>query len=134
MPGQSLVLDADINLQGVNYRWQDGSSNAQIKVNQAGIYKVVVDLSGCTTVVDSTTVRLINLSALNLGRDTSIGSAGSLLLDASKTSGRNYLWSDSSTAPTLRVHTADTFWVVVRETWRMQCSMPSWYAAVAAVR
>ncbi len=113
--GQSLVLDADINLQGVNYRWQDGSSNAQIKVNQAGIYKVVVDLSGCTTVVDSTTVRLINLSALNLGRDTSIGSAGSLLLDASKTSGRNYLWSDSSTAPTLRVHTADTFWVEVRD-------------------
>ncbi|MBK9491663.1 MAG: hypothetical protein IPO07_24825 [Haliscomenobacter sp.] len=64
--GQSLVLDADINLQGVNYHWQDGSA-VQIKVNQAGIYKVVVDLSRCNYSSGFTTVRLINLAPLIWG-------------------------------------------------------------------
>ncbi len=111
---QDLVLDADLKLSGASYRWQDGSSNAQIVVNQAGKYKVIVELLGCT-ITDSTTVRLINLGALNLGRDTSINETKPLLLDASKTGSRNYLWSDNSSAPTLLVHTSGTYWVEVND-------------------
>jgi gliding motility-associated-like protein len=111
---QDLVLDADLKLNGASYRWQDGSSNAQIVVNQAGKYKVVVEHSGCT-ITDSTIVRLVNAAALNLGRDTSINEAKPLLLDASKTGSRNYLWSDNSSAPTLLVHTSGTYWVEVND-------------------
>lgn len=111
---QDLVLDADLKLSGASYRWQDGSSNAQLVVNQAGKYKVVVELSGCT-ISDSTTLRLINVAALNLGRDTSINEAKPLLLDASDTGSRNYLWSDNSSAQTLLVHTSGTYWVEIND-------------------
>ncbi len=111
---QDLVLNADLNLIGATYHWQDGSSNAQIEVTQAGLHKVVVELSGCS-IADSTTVRMISAAALNLGRDTSLRGAEFLLLDASKTGSRNYLWSDNSSAPTLLVNTSGTFWVEVND-------------------
>lgn len=111
---QDLVLNADLKLTGATYHWQDGSNHAQIRVAQAGKYKVVVGLSGCS-VTDSTTVRIISAAILNLGRDTSLSGTESLLLDASKTGSRNYLWSDHSSAPTLSVRSAGTFWVEVND-------------------
>jgi gliding motility-associated-like protein len=111
---QDLVLNADLKLIGATYRWHDGSSNAQIVVAQSGIHKVVVELSGCS-VADSTMIRMISAAALNLGRDTIISGTESLLLDASKTGSRNYVWSDNSSAPTLLVRTSGTFWVEVND-------------------
>ena len=111
---QSLVLNADLKLLGATYRWQDGSTSASIKVVQPGKYKVTVELSGCVA-ADSTTVRIISPASINLGKDTTICDGQSLLLDAAKSGGRSYLWSDNSTATTLRVRTGGTFWVEVND-------------------
>jgi len=111
---QGLVLNADLNLVGATYRWQDGSTATSINASKAGKYKVTVELSGCTA-SDSTQVRVISPAAINLGRDTSICDRQSLLLDASKAGGRTYLWSNGSTGATLRVNTAGLFWVEVND-------------------
>lgn len=111
---QSLVLNADLKLLGATYLWQDGSTSASIKVVQPGKYKVTVELSGCFA-ADSTTVRIISPASINLGKDTTICDGQSLLLDASKSGGRSYLWSDNSTATSLRVRTGGTFWVEVND-------------------
>jgi gliding motility-associated-like protein len=111
---QSLVLNADLNLVGATYRWQDGSTNTRINVTQPGKYKVVVQLSGCSA-ADSTQVRIISPAAINLGRDTSICDRQSLLLDASRSGARSYLWSDNSTGSSLRVSTAGLYWVEIND-------------------
>ncbi len=111
---QNLILDADLNLVGATYRWQDGSTATSINASKAGKYKVTIELSGCTA-SDSTQVRVISPAAINLGRDTSICDGQSLLLDASKTGGGTYLWSDSTSGPTLRVTTAGLVWVEVND-------------------
>ena len=111
---QNLVLDAELNLVGATYRWHDGSTTASIPVTQAGKYKVTIELSGCS-VSDSTQVRIISPRGINLGQDTSICDGQFLLLDASKAGGTTYLWSDSTTGPTLRVTTAGLVWVEVND-------------------
>ena len=111
---QGLVLNADLNLVGATYRWQDGTTATSINASKAGKYKVTIELSGCTA-SDSTQVRVISPAAINLGRDTSICDRQSLLLDASKAGGRSYLWSNGSTGATLRVTTAGLVWVEVND-------------------
>jgi gliding motility-associated-like protein len=111
---QGLVLNADLNLVGATYRWQDGSTATSINASKAGKYKVTIELSGCTA-SDSTQVRVISPAAINLGRDTSICDGQSLLLDASKSGGGTYLWSDSTSGPTLRITTAGLVWVEVND-------------------
>lgn len=110
----SLRLDAELNLVGATYRWQDGSTASNIRVSNAGQYKVTVELSGCTA-SDSTQVRIVSPSSINLGRDTSICAGQSLLLDASKSGGRSYLWSNGSTGSSLSVNTAGLYWVEVND-------------------
>jgi len=110
----SLRLDAELNLVGATYRWQDGSTASNIRVSTPGQYKVTVELSGCTA-SDSTQVRIVSPSSINLGRDTSICDGQSLLLDASKSGGGTYLWSDGSTGSSLRVTTAGLYWVEVND-------------------
>lgn len=110
----SLRLDAELNLVGATYRWQDGSTASNIRVSAAGQYKVTVELSGCTA-SDSTQVRIVSPSSINLGRDTSICAGQSLLLDASKSGGRTYLWSNGSTGSSLSVNTAGLYWVEVND-------------------
>ncbi|HOY20102.1 MAG TPA: hypothetical protein PLC89_22500, partial [Haliscomenobacter sp.] len=112
--GQSLELEADLKLVGATYLWQDGSTSTSINATQAGKYKVIVELSGCTA-TDSTTVRIISPAAINLGRDTTICDGQSLILDASKAGGSTYLWSDGSTADTLQVRVAGLVWVEVND-------------------
>lgn len=110
----SLRLDAELNLVGATYRWQDGSTASNIRVSTAGQYKVTIELSGCTA-SDSTQVRIVSPSAINLGRDTSICDGQSLLLDASKSGGRSYLWSDGSTGSSLSVTATGLYWVEVND-------------------
>lgn len=109
-----LVIDADLNLVGATYRWQDGSTAASIQVTQAGQYKVTIELSGCTA-SDSTQVRIISPTGISLGNDTSICAGQSLLLDASKAGGTSYTWSDGSTGSSLRVTAAGLYWVEVND-------------------
>lgn len=45
--GDSLVLDATVNLPMATYAWNDLSGSAQLTVGRAGSYAVVVDVAGC---------------------------------------------------------------------------------------
>lgn len=110
----NLILNANIKLAGVTYSWQDGSTSSSIKVTQAGQYKVTAELSGCRA-ADSTQIQIINLSALNLGRDTSICSRQSLLLDVTKSGGRSYLWSNGTTSSKQEVNRSGLYWVEIKD-------------------
>jgi gliding motility-associated-like protein len=108
-PGDTLMLSA---LQaGASYLWSDGSSGAQLAVNNAGTYWVEVDLEEC---IASDTILLHPLPEpfINLGNDTLICEGDRLLLVAPDNFA-SYLWSDGASGNTLPVQTAGIWWLEV---------------------
>lgn len=103
--GQSMVLNAGLF---DNYLWQNNSTNATFTAAAAGTYYVqVANSTGCTA---SDTIQITTAgSQLNLGNDTEICSADSLILNAGIFD--SYQWQDGSASPTFTVHNTGTYWV-----------------------
>ncbi len=102
-PGQSLVLDA--TTPGASgYRWQDGSREPTFTVTQPGAYKVEVSSGLCRGAVGSVKVSYKeNVTALNLGKDTTLCPGQSLVLNATTAGALGYRWQDGSTGPSFTV-------------------------------
>jgi gliding motility-associated-like protein len=110
--GQTLLLDVS-SIMG-NYTWQDSTTNSTLLVNQAGTYAVTV-ANQCG--VDSDTITVAYLDSLNvpdLGPDVSLCPGEQLVLSPN-ISGVTYLWSDNSTADSLLVTSAGTYFVQVAD-------------------
>lgn len=106
--GQNLMLDASSSAGP--YLWQDGSTNSTLNVNSSGLYSVQVGSGGCVA-TDDINVTFQNYPTPNLGPDQTVCAGTMVTLDPG-TSGP-YLWSDNSTAATLNVINAGTYWVEV---------------------
>lgn len=92
--GNSLLLNA-AHPNTVSYLWQNGSTNPTYSVNSSGLFFVeVIAISGCKK-RDSITVGIIPLPSFNIGNDTTICSASSLVLKTN-ISGLPHLWSNGS--------------------------------------
>ena len=108
--GQTVLLDATI--AGGSYVWQNASVNATYNVTSAGNYSVTVtDLNGCSN-SDNINVNYNNPPVVNLGNDTTLCGAQTLLLNVT-TAGGTYLWQDNSSLATFNVNTAGTYYVNV---------------------
>ncbi|MBD0255589.1 MAG: gliding motility-associated C-terminal domain-containing protein [Cytophagales bacterium] len=102
-PGQSLVLNATTP-GALGYRWQDGSTGPVYTVTKPGEYKVDVSAGLCGGATGSIKVSYKeNVTALNLGKDTTLCRGQSLVLDATTAGALGYRWQDGSTGPSYTV-------------------------------
>jgi gliding motility-associated-like protein len=107
-PNTTLVLDA--TNAGATYLWNTGTTSSSITTDSAGIYRVIVDLSGCQ-MLDSI---LISYSdSVRLGSDLSLCPLiTGVLLDAGNP-GASYLWNTGATTQTILVENASLYWVTM---------------------
>jgi len=107
--GQTMVINAINN--NATYLWQDGSTQPQFTVTDAGRYTVKVDINGCDT-IGAVTVNFDNKPTVNIGDDTTICNTQKLLLDATY-SGATYQWQDGSANSQFQVSVAGQYSVTV---------------------
>jgi gliding motility-associated-like protein len=79
-----------------SFKWQDGSTQASYKVTKAGKYVVEAALNGCSK-MDSVQIGVTDLPKFNLGRDTTLCGAQSLVLKAT-VQNATLKWFNNSTA------------------------------------
>lgn len=105
--GQAVTLTSDIS--GVNYLWQDGSTESAFTANSTGVYYLQVS-NNCGMDVDSVNVD-INGTPPNteLGPDTILCKGSLLLLSSTADPGTVLLWQDGSVATTFSVSSAGVY-------------------------
>jgi len=99
------------------YIWSTGQNLVTIQVCDSvttSYWVTVTDVNGCSS-TDSVTIEIPITCSVNLGADTSVCSADSLVLDAG-TSFHTFLWSDSSSAQTLSITQSGSYWVQATDT------------------
>ncbi len=109
--GDTFLLEAGLDLVGMSYLWQDGSTSQNFTVRSPGEYKVSLELTGCTS-SDSTVVEYIEYPVFSLGADTTMCADSTLLLNA-LTDTATYRWLDGSDLPNFEVGTSGVYWVDV---------------------
>jgi gliding motility-associated-like protein len=109
---EDFILDA--SNPGLDYLWQDGSTNQTFDVTDLGTYFVtVLDVgSGCQ--VSDTIIISPGSLVVNLGNDTVLCATESVLLDA-ENPGALYLWTDGSTDQTITVSSTGLYSVYVEQ-------------------
>ncbi|MFN7115892.1 MAG: hypothetical protein ACK4TA_03785, partial [Saprospiraceae bacterium] len=115
-PGTSIQLNA-ADPAAIRYRWQDGSTQSDFKVTSPGIYSVIIE-DNCNNVLnDSVQIAYYQLvKDVNIGpRDTSLCVGENLLLNATTTDAKNYLWQDGANTPTYNVTQPGIYQVVVND-------------------
>lgn len=110
--GESSVLDATGT--GLTYAWDDNSTQATRTVSAAGTYSVTVTDNNQCEDRDTIVVTVNPLPLVDLGADTTICAVTPLVLDAGN-AGADYIWSDGSSAQTLSVAAAGTYWAEVTD-------------------
>ena len=100
-------------LQSFSQRlWQDGSNATSFLAQSSGLYWLEVEDEACLF-RDSIVVELIDIDVY-LGNDTIICSNQPQVLHA-YVSADSFLWSTGSTAPTVTVNKAGTYWLIVKK-------------------
>ncbi len=105
--GETATLDA--TNQSATYQWQDGSTNAQFTVRNAGTYNVVVNLNGCTQ-SDEVIFNFNPLPDFHLGQDTTLCEDETLTIDASVPNA-TFNWNDGSANAVRTLSTAGLYWL-----------------------
>lgn len=109
--GNSVTFNAG-NGNNYSYHWQNGSTNSTFTTSSTGIYSVTVT-NNCGSNAD--TVQVLNIYPKpepNLGNDSTICSANSILLDAGN-GYSSYLWQNGFTGQILTVNTGGVYSVTV---------------------
>ena len=99
--GQSITLDA--NVVGVNYLWNDNSTNQQLSTTTPGTYSVTVSNS-CGS--DQDTVIIADggpAPIVDLGLDLAICPGAQSIVTPTFTDVTNWIWQDGSSSPTFTV-------------------------------
>lgn len=95
-----LILDAQN--PGGSFEWSDGSTQQTLKVTKTGEYSVSLIPKNCTERLTDTVFVVFPTTTVDLGEDTIRSCEKFVTLDAGTQTGK-ILWSDGSTAQTLRV-------------------------------
>ncbi|KAA5536678.1 T9SS type A sorting domain-containing protein [Taibaiella lutea] len=106
----SLTLNAQN--AGAAYLWNNAATTQTISANTAGTYYVTVTGANLCKGSDTIHVTVNALPIVTLGNDTTICAGNSLTLNA-QNAGSTYTWSNASTAQTLNVASAGTYYVTV---------------------
>ncbi|MBC5994941.1 T9SS type B sorting domain-containing protein [Pontibacter cellulosilyticus] len=108
----NTTITLDATQSGMTYRWQDGSTAPTFTVRAPGKYSVTLTNSKGCSATGSININHLPLPVVNLGRDTTLCTGETLLLNATFPNS-TYLWQDGSTSPTFTVKESGTYWVDV---------------------
>lgn len=106
--GETLVLNQEIDLLGLQFLWQDGSTGNSFLVTEPGNYKLTLELSGCAT-SDSIMVDYTPNPVVDLGQDLNLCPEESATIDATNPEATSYRWQDESMQPELMVSAPGTY-------------------------
>ncbi len=105
--GSVVTLNAGI--AGVNYLWQDGSTNADFTTSISGTFILQVSNS-CGVDLDTVNVDISGTPPEpDLGRDTLLCEGVSIVLSANPDAGSSVQWQDGSTSSTYHVTSAGSY-------------------------
>jgi gliding motility-associated-like protein len=107
-----VVIRADWS-PTLTYNWNTGGTGQTETVTTSGTYWVDVSGAGGCVIWSDTVEVIMDSLTLNLGNDTTLCSATSLLLDGTTPTATSYLWQDGSTNPTFNATTSGTYWLEV---------------------
>ncbi len=117
-PGEILFLDV-ANVAAISYRWQDGSTNPDYTVEQAGTYRVTMGDNCGNMVSDEIAVQYFDvLGEVDLGSDQTICPGEILMLNASDDAAIAYTWQDGSSKPELAVASPGIYTVTLEDNCR----------------
>ncbi|WP_242926419.1 gliding motility-associated C-terminal domain-containing protein [Pontibacter vulgaris] len=108
----NTTITLDATQPGMTYKWNTGATTPTITVAQAGEFRVTLTNSKGCTATDAIRVNHLPLPVVNLGRDTTLCTDETLLLNATFPNA-TYLWQDGSSAPTFKVMESGKYWVDV---------------------
>ena len=109
--GESLTLRAMV--PDADFLWQDQTTADTFIVSASGKYWVEVTLNGCS-IADTMEVLYSSPPQVDLGADTTLCTATSILLDAFS-AGASYIWQDNSTEATFTVTVPGTYHITVTQ-------------------
>ncbi len=104
--GQTTTLTAN---GGSNYLWNNGSTNNTINVSQSGVYTVTVTNTEDCSATTNVTVTVNPLPNVSISGNNSFCQGDNTTLTV--TGANSYVWSNTSTNPTLTVSSAGTYTV-----------------------
>ncbi len=105
---EATVLDAGVQPNSPQYRWDDNSTSQVRAVSQSGTYNVSVTNSYTCVNSDTITVTLRKNPVVHLGSDTSVCNGAVLTLNAGN-DGVSYFWNTGETTNTINVNTPGTY-------------------------
>tara|TARA_Y100000782_G_C10189046_1_gene269146 strand:- start:2399 stop:6958 length:4560 start_codon:yes stop_codon:yes gene_type:complete len=111
---ETFAVTLDAGNAGASFEWNDGSTTQTLVVDTAGTYSVEVTNSNNCSVTDTVEVVENVAPVVALGNDTAYCSdeAFAVTLDAGN-AGASFVWNDSSTAQTLAIDSAGSYFVEV---------------------
>ncbi|MEO6131334.1 MAG: hypothetical protein ABIQ02_05770, partial [Saprospiraceae bacterium] len=101
-------------LSGVNYYWENGSTDSTLTVTTSGVYSLTV-YDGCLGGVDSVEVNITNKPAIEFNPNSySICEGSSLIVSLDPDEG-TYLWQDGSASTYYIISTSGTYSVTLND-------------------
>jgi PKD repeat protein len=102
---QGVPVTLDATNPNATYQWQDGAINPVYNPTIAGLYWVEVtnSTSGCKK-RDSINVSFTAAPVFNLGIDSAICAADTMILNATVANATSYLWNNGATTATLKAY------------------------------
>lgn len=108
---EGVVLELQLPMNDYTYQWIDFSTKATFIVEEQGVYWVVAS-NACGSVIDSITIDVSPLPAINLGNDTSICEGDVIRISASSASSDlTYLWHDNSKWSSILLVESGQYWL-----------------------
>ncbi|MFZ1677447.1 MAG: hypothetical protein WAT91_09245, partial [Saprospiraceae bacterium] len=105
------VVTLNSGILGVNYLWQDGSTNSDFTTTVSGTYILQVSNS-CGTDADTVDVAISGVvPSADLGGDTLLCEGQSLQLFAHANPGTTVMWQDGSGSPVYNVTSSGTYFL-----------------------
>jgi len=117
-PGDTIVLDPNINQTNIQYFWNNGSMNPTRTITSGGTYWLQAS-NDCIFPRDTIEIYMPGPFTFDLGPDTTICNGDTLTLDP--TAGLptevtyDLIWSDGSTTTTFDITAAGTYYVTVSD-------------------
>lgn len=110
--GGFIELNANANLAGSSYLWNNGATTPRLVVTAPGTYSVTVTAPNGCTASDTIQVGLLYQPTVNLGPDITLCPSTTLTLNAFNPN-CTYLWSTGDTTSSIIVNQPGTYSVIV---------------------
>lgn len=110
--GGFIELNANANLSGSSYLWNNGSTTPRLIVTAPGTYSVVVTSPNGCSATDTINVGLLYQPTVNLGPDVTLCQSTPLVLNAFNPN-CSYLWNTGETTSAITITQPGTYSVLV---------------------